>query len=139
MAPRPTISTGDVTPSVMSSQSETPVTEHIHDRYEVARCRPLGMRGVIHGRRRPARSAVPAKVRADDCEAALDELRSDSMPRGRGPRVPMEQDHWRTIATVTHKDRCFPDVDLLRLEALEHGSQSASILQARRGSTTQAT
>jgi hypothetical protein len=75
---------------------------------------------LIQGRRRPARPAVSAKVRADDCEAALDEPRSDAMPRGRGSRVPMEQDHWRAIAAAAHKDRRFPDVDLVRLEDLEH-------------------
>src|ERR1700683_4876061 len=111
---------GDVTPSVMSGQGEPAVTERIHDRNQVTRCRPLGMRGVIRGRRRPARPAVPAEVRADDCEAVLDEPRSDSMPRGRGPRVSVEQDNRRAVATVAHKDRCFPDVDLIRLEALEH-------------------
>src|ERR1700689_1381252 len=78
---------GDITPSVMTGQSETAVTERIHDRHHVARDRPLAVRGVIQGRRRPARPAVSAKVRADDREAALDEPWSDSMPRGRGSRV----------------------------------------------------
>jgi hypothetical protein len=32
----------------------------------------------------------------------------------------MEQDHWRAIAAAAHKDRRFPDVDLVCLEALEH-------------------
>jgi hypothetical protein len=32
----------------------------------------------------------------------------------------MEEDNRRAIAAVTDKDRCFPDVDLVRLEALEH-------------------
>ena len=123
---------GDITPSVMSGQSEPAVTERTHDRYQVTRCRPLGMRGVIHGRRRPARPAVPAKVGADDCEAALDEPRSDSMPRGRGPRVPVEQDNRRAIAAVAHKDRCFPDVASIRLEALEHAPSLPVFSSGRR-------
>jgi hypothetical protein len=72
----------DITPAVMSSQSETAVTQRIHDRYQVTRDGPFAVRGVIWGRRGPARPAVSAKVRADNCEAALDESRSDSMPRG---------------------------------------------------------
>jgi hypothetical protein len=42
------------------------------------------------------------------------------MPRRRGPRVSVQQQHRRAVAAVAHIDRCLSDVDLIRLEACQH-------------------
>ena len=78
---------GDITPPVMSGQSEPAVAERTHDRHQVSCRSPLGMRSVVRRRCRCARLAVSAKVGADDREAALDQLRGDPMPCSRSPGV----------------------------------------------------
>jgi hypothetical protein len=45
---------GDIAPSVMAGQSESTVSECLHDRHEVSRYGALGVRGVVRARCRSA-------------------------------------------------------------------------------------
>jgi hypothetical protein len=112
---------GDARAAVVPGHSEPLVPEVPHQPHDVPGHHALRVGGVILGRRRLRRVAVPAQVGADDRERVGEERR-DTVPRGVRPRMPVEEDERRPRAPVPHAEHRLADVDPLELEPLEHGA-----------------
>lgn len=109
-----------LTAPIVPGQGESIVTQSLHHGHQVAGRRTFAVRGVVGARRRTSAAAVAAQVSTDHGETTPDQHWRHSMPGRGGPRVPVEQQHRRPIASATDEHRGGTRVDPVSGEAVEH-------------------
>jgi hypothetical protein len=99
---------GDPAAAVMPGDREALVPEHSHGLHLVGGKRAFGVRGVIGGRRRPERRAVPGQVGGDDREP-VGQSRRGGVPHEVRLRVAVQEQQRRSSAADAREDHT-PDV-----------------------------
>lgn len=94
----------DVASPIVPDDSETLVTELVHESDEVIRHGPFGRAMVVGRGGWTTRASVAAQVRAHHAQSVVDQLGGDAMPGRRRARMTVHQQHGRAYTAVANED-----------------------------------